>query len=213
MTQCIGFITTDPLGLLSPVILVGRQILQDICKGQYDWDSPLPERIIYRWEQWKGSLKDLETLKINRCYKPRDFKDIVSIELHHFSDASTEGYGQCSYLRLVDADRHVHCSLVMGKSRVTPVKQITIPRLELSAAVLSVRISSVLRKQLKYDNIQDVFWCDSQVTLGYINNDAKKFHVFVANRIQQIRDKTEPSQWKYVRSKENPADYASRFEC
>ena len=200
----------DPLGLLSPVVLVGRQILQDICKGQYDWDSPLPENIVQRWEQWKGSLQDLETLKIDRCYKPKESKDIVSAELHHFSDASTEGYGQCSYLRLVDIEGRVYCSLVMGKSRVTPLKQVTIPRLELTAAVLSVRMSSLLREQLQYDNIEETFWCDSRVTLGYISNDAKKFHVFVANRIQQIRDKTESGQWKYVNSQENPADHASR---
>jgi len=200
----------DPLGLLSPVILVGRQILQDICKEQYDWDSPLPENIIKRWNQWKESLIDLENLKIDRCYKPRNFRDIVSAELHHFSDASTEGYGQCSYLRLVDSDGHVHCSLVMAKSRVAPLKHVTVPRLELTAAVLSVRISVLLRKQLKYDDIKETFWSDSQVVLGYINNDAKKFHVFVANRVQQIRDITEPDQWKHIRSHENPADYASR---
>ena len=167
----------DPLGLLSPVILVGRQILQDICKEQYDWDSPLPENIIKRWNQWKESLIDLENLKIDRCYKPRNFRDIVSAELHHFSYASTEGYGQCSYLRLVDSDGHVHCSLVMAKSRVAPLKHVTVPRLELTAAVLSVRISVLLRKQLKYDDIKETFWSDSQVVLGYINNDAKKFHV------------------------------------
>jgi len=200
----------DPLGLLSPVVLVGRQILQDICKGQYDWDSALPENIVQRWEEWKASLCSLESLKIDRCYKPKDFKEVVSVELHHFSDASTQGYGQCSYLRLIDISGCVHCSLVMAKSRVAPLKQVTIPRLELVAAVLSVRVSELLRKQLKYDNVKEIFWCDSQVTLGYISNDAKKFHVFVANRIQQIRDCTEPRQWKYIRSQENPADYASR---
>ena len=199
-----------PLGLLSPVVLVGRQILQDICKGQYDWDSPLPENIVQRWEEWKASLLNLESLKIDRCYKPKDFKDVVSVELHHFRDASTQGYGQCSYLRLIDISGRVHCSLVMAKTRVAPLKQVTIPRLELVAAVLSVRVSELLRKQLKYDNIKETFWCDSQVTLGYISNDAKKFHVFVANRIQQIRDCTEPNQWKYIRSQENPADYVSR---
>ena len=200
----------DPLGLLSPVILVGRQILQDICKEQYDWDSPLPENVIARWNQWKEGLMGLENLKIDRCYKPKDFTDIVRAEVHHFSDASTEGYGQCSYLRLVDATGHIHCSLVMAKSRVSSLKQITISRLELAAAVLSVRISTLLRRQLKYDNLKEIFWCDSQIVLGYITNDAKRFHVYVANRVQEIRDKTEPVQWKYIRSQENPADYASR---
>ena len=200
----------DPLGLLAPVILVGRQILQDICKGKYDWDSTLPDDIIERWEKWRHSLFDLQLLQIDRCYKPKDFGNLASVQLHHFSDASTEGYGQCSYLRLKDNTGKIHCSLVMAKSRVAPLKQVTIPRLELTAAVLSVKISALLSKQLKYEDIQETFWCDSQVTLGYINNEAKRFHVFVANRVQRIRNKTEPEQWRHVKGQDNPADYASR---
>ncbi|XP_050703627.1 uncharacterized protein LOC126989094 [Eriocheir sinensis] len=98
----------------------------------------------------------------------------------------------------------------MAKSRVTPLRAITVPRLELTAAVVSVRISAVLKKELDYEDIQEVFWTDSMVVLGYINNDSKRFHVYVANRVQQIRDQTSPSQWKYVETEHNPADYASR---
>ena len=147
---------------------------------------------------------------MHRCYKPDEFGEVKSAQLHHFCDASTVGYGQCSYLRLVDLNDKVHCSLVMAKSRVAPVKQVTIPRLELSAAVLSVRISNFLRRELKYKDVEEYFWTDSTVVLGYINSNAKRFHVFVANRIQQIRDYTNPDQWRYVSSETNPADYASR---
>jgi hypothetical protein len=80
-------------------------------------------------------LKQLDSLKTKRCLKPENFKDIVFTELHHFSDASTVGYGQCSYIRIVDSKQQVHCSLVVAKSRVTPLKPVTIPRLELTAAV------------------------------------------------------------------------------
>ena len=71
---------------------------------------------------------------------------IKRVELHHFSDASTEGYGQCSYLRLMDTTNRVNCTLIMGKACVTPLKPITIPRLELAAALVSVRVSEMLRK-------------------------------------------------------------------
>ena len=98
----------------------------------------------------------------------------------------------------------------MGKARVTPLKPVTIPRHELTAALLSVRISASLREELEYDQIEEVFYTDSQVVLGYIKNDARRFHVFVANRVQQIRDNSTPDQWKYIETKENPADDSSR---
>jgi hypothetical protein len=200
----------DPLGFIAPVILVGKQILQDICRDHLDWDAPLPESIIKRWEQWRKGLMHLELMKIDRCFKPNDFGEVKSVQLHHFSDASTVGYGQCSYIRLTNAAGSIHCSLVMGKAKVTPVKQITIPRLELSAAILLVRASKFLQKELRYDEVEEFFWTDSEVVLGYISNDARRFHVFVANRVQQIRDHTTPDQWNHVRTSENPADYASR---
>ena len=98
----------------------------------------------------------------------------------------------------------------MGKARVTPLKPVSIPRLELTAALLSVRISVSLREELEYDQITEVFYTDSQVVLGYIKNDARRFHVFVANRVQQIRDNSSPDQWKYIETSKNPADESSR---
>ena len=120
------------------------------------------------------------------------------------------GYGQCSYLRLIDHKQRVHCSLIMAKSRVTPIKPVTIPRLELAAALTSVKVSCALIEELDISNVVEWFWTDSKVVLGYIGNDSRCFHVFVANRVQQIRDHTEPYQWSYVCSAENPADMASR---
>ena len=202
----------DPLGFIAPVILTGKQILQELTKDKVDWDEPVPEPMKARWEKWKVTLPSLESLHIQRCYKPNDFGNVKSVELHHFSDASSYGYGQCSYIRLVNHEDQVHCALVLGKARVCPLKSITIPRLELTAALLSVKISSTLNQELEVDISQanQYFWTDSCIVLGYINNDSRRFHVFVANRVQQIRDQTSPSQWRPVKSKENPADHASR---
>ncbi len=114
------------------------------------------------------------------------------------------------YLRAISVSEEIHCSLVMGKARVAPTKVVTVPRLELSAAVVAVRTSDFLRKELELKDAQEFFWTDSRVILGYVNNDAKRFHVFVANRIQCIKDSTNPNQWRHVNSEENPADHASR---
>ena len=90
------------------------------------------------------------------------------------------------------------------------MKPVTIPRLELTAALVSSKISYTLRKELEYEEVKETFWTDSKTVLGYINNDARRFHVFVGNRVQEIREKTSPDQWRYVGTKSNPADIASR---
>ena len=83
----------------------------------------------------------------------------------------------------------------MGKSRVAPLKPVTIPRLELTTAVCSVRISQQLHRELEYRIDKDFFWTDSKVVLGYISNESRRFHVFVSNRVQEIQDSTHRSQW------------------
>ena len=199
----------DPLGFLAPFILTGKQILQQLCRDKADWEEPITDQTRVKWEKWRSELLELEDLKIPRCFMPNGFGEPSSIELRHFSDASVNGYGQCSYLRLVNKSGQVHCSFVMGKARVTPLKNVTVPRLELTAALVSTKTSSVLRQELDYEKVMEVFWTDSQVVLGYIRNDAKRFHVFVANRVQQIKDSSSPDQWRYVATNENPANEAS----
>ncbi|XP_033114267.1 uncharacterized protein LOC117114688, partial [Anneissia japonica] len=201
----------DPLGLIGPYILQGKRILQNVWAEGKDWDEPLNDDTIQHWIAWKEQLQYLSNIKISRCYKaPNATGKVSSVELHHFSDASTSGYGQCSYLRLVHEDGTVIVSLVMSKCRVTPLKTMTIPRLELTAAMVSARIARILREELKYPNLVEHFWSDSKVALGYISNDSRRFHVFVANRVQTIRNLSEPTQWHYIASEQNPADIASR---
>ncbi|XP_063968310.1 uncharacterized protein LOC129267694 [Lytechinus pictus] len=200
----------DPLGLLAPVILRGKQILQELCKKAVDWDDELPDDQRSKWEKWRADLLNLDLISIQRCYKPAGFGDVKKMQLHHFSDASTTGYGECTYLRLTNDEGKVHCTLLMGKARVVPLKPITVPRLELTAAVISVKISAFLQRELVPPNTEEFYWTDSNVVMGYINNDTKRFHVFVANRIHQIRQHSTPSQWKHVGTHDNPADLASR---
>lgn len=200
----------DPLGFVAPFILVGKQILQALCKDKLSWDEDLPEHILSQWESWLRDLPHLAALKIPRSYLPLSFGEVTQYELHNFSDASFNGYGACSYLRAISDTGKVSCSLVFGKARVAPTKLTTIPRLELSSAVTSVRNGDVVKRELEIQNLQEYYWTDSKVVLGYVNNDAKRFHTFVANRIQRIRSSTSPKQWRHVSSENNPADHASR---
>ncbi|MEE9353165.1 MAG: hypothetical protein V3U94_01940, partial [Candidatus Thorarchaeota archaeon] len=200
----------DPLGFVAPFVLNGKHILQEMCKHGSSWDEPLADDLRPRWEHWRNDLVGLGELDIPRCYQAPGFGMAKKVELHHFSDASSSGYGQCSYIRLVDDKNTVHCSLVIGKSRVAPLKVTTIPRLELTAAVVSAKVSRVLVEELEYDHVQYYFWTDSKIVLGYIRNEARRFHTFVSNRVQRIHDCTDSSQWRHISTNDNPADYASR---
>ena len=200
----------DPLGILSPFVLLGKKILQQLCREAKEWDERIPEHLIVEWERWRRDVCHLAKIKVPRCYKPDGFGQVKVAKLHSFSDASEEGYGQCSYLRLIDDSGRIHCSLMMAKSRVAPLKQITVPRLELTAALVNAKVGTSLRRELDYDQIDEIYWTDSRVVLGYIFNNARRFHTFVSNRVQQIRDLTSVDQWRYIATKLNPADAASR---
>ena len=104
--------------------------------------------------------------------------------LHHFSDASEEGYGQVSHLRMVNTDERIHCCFLAGKARVTPKMFVSMRRLELVAALHSVKVANFLKKEFQIDSFHETYWSGSKVVLGYIRNNAKKFKIFVANRIQ-----------------------------
>ena len=200
----------DPLGFVGPFLLKGKQILQELCKLGKKWKEPLDTDIMEQWRHWLQGLSDIDKLAINRCIKPPSFGVVKHVELHHFSDASFIGYGACSYIRLISNTDEVHCSLLLSKSRVVPIKATTIPRLELQAAVVATKLSMLLRKELDVKINEEHFWTDSQTVLGYIANDSKRFHVYVCNRVQAIRNVSNPSQWHYVNTKDNPADIASR---
>ena len=165
----------DPLGLVAPFILQGKRILQELCRDRVGWDDKVPEDIRPRWERWRSELPVLEKLKVPRCHKPSKFVEIKTVEFHHFSDASQKGYGQCSYLRLTDSNDRIHCSLVMGQSRVAPLKPVTIPRLELNAAVVASKIGCVLRKELECKEVKETYWTDSKTVLGYIKKMQEDF--------------------------------------
>ena len=110
----------DPNGYIGPVTLKGKQILQQMCRDKLDRDSPVPEYVRPQWEKWRQEIKELEKLEIKRCVKPDDFGPLKAVEMHYSSDASVEGYGQCSYLRLINELDQGHCSFVVRKTRVTP---------------------------------------------------------------------------------------------
>ena len=201
----------DPMGFVAPFILPAKAILQELCRKKLGWDDPIPDDYAQRWQQWLKELPQLEQLEVDRCFKPHDFGRVISRQLHHFSDASQEGYGAVSYLRMVNSRGDIHCSFVIGKARLAPLKPMTIPRMELSAAVVSTRLERMIHRELSEPTTSEsVYWTDSTCVIRYIGNEDKRFQTFVANRVATIREVSPPTQWRYVNTSCNPADDASR---
>ena len=199
----------DPLGLISPILLTGKLIFQDVTRLQLPWDDPVPGYVCAKWTAWLQDLQKIGVLKFIRCIKPLAFNE-SAMQLHHFSDASQRAFGCCSYLRCVNSQGQISVMFVMSKSRLAPLKSVTIPRLELQAAVLAAQMDAMLRNQLELDLLESCFWVDSEIALKYIKNETSRFHVFVGNRVSIIRDLTKPSQWRHVLGIENPADLLTR---
>ena len=200
----------DPLGFLAPAILPAKLILRALCEEKCCWDQEIMEPHAQRWQEWLSELKMLEGFTVSRCVKPLTFGSLQSAQLHHFADASEIGYGTATYLLLENKEGERCCTLLMGKARVAPLKCVTIPRLELTAAVVAVRMDQMLRRELQVPLQDSIFWTDSTTVLRYIGNQHSRFKTFVANRVTMIREHSHPSQWHYVKSAENPADQASR---
>ena len=140
----------DPLGFLSPIILIAKKILQEIWSSGCDWDDVVDEQILIQWKRWTDQLPQLEKLAIPRSItKSLRIEKCKRIQIHAFCDASTVGYGAVVYLRVISHNDDINLTFVLSKSRVAPLRPLTIPRLELQGAIVAVRlvkkIVSILR--------------------------------------------------------------------
>ena len=148
---------------------------------------------------------------MRRCLTPSEFGKTTSSKLYHFSDASEAGYGCVLYIRSVNEEGKICCAFLFAMSRVAPLKTISIPCLELSAATMSVRHDKLLKRELEIPlNCQTVFWSDSMSMLCYVKNETKRFHMFVVNRVSVVRDGSTSSQWQLVDGSTNPGDLVPR---
>ncbi|KAM7402818.1 hypothetical protein PAMP_018029 [Pampus punctatissimus] len=200
----------DPLGFAVPVSIEGRSILREISKDISEWDTPLPKEQQDKWQKWKDSLKYLGQLKSSRMYTSTSLSKAKNKEMHVFCDASTKAVGAVAYLKLTAADGHSDGGFLLGKARLAPKPDITIPRLELCAAVLAVEVADMVQEELDFTFDEVNFYTDSKVVLGYIFNDKRRFYVYVHNRVERIRRSTQAHQWHYVPTHLNPADHATR---
>lgn len=197
----------DPLGLLSPVIIIAKMLMQRLWDTKVSWDEPLPHSVQISWNRFNDELPKLNDLTIPRHVLLDNCNDI---QLHGFADASTRAYGACVYVRSRSNNGDVNVALLCAKSKVAPLKLTTVPRLELCATLLLSRliIKIIQSMDLKFTRI--TLWSDSKVTLAWLKTSPNALKTFVANRVAEIQTSNKDFEWRYVPSKENPADLVSR---
>ena len=200
--------TFDVLGWITPVILPMKVLFQQLWQLKVGWDDPIPESLRLSHQLWREELPLLADLALPRCYFLPEAS--LTVQLHGFSDASEKAYSAVVYLRATYEKSPPTCRLVVAKSRVAPLKQRTIPELELCGAVLLADLLETTRITLDIPSEQVTAWCDSTIVLCWLSNSPAKYRTFIANRITTATSCFPPSMWHHVPTEENPADCASR---
>ncbi|XP_018376357.1 PREDICTED: uncharacterized protein LOC108769714 [Trachymyrmex cornetzi] len=196
----------DPLGILGPVILYAKKLMQDLWRCKVKWDESIPTSIHCAWVEFAAQLDSINKLSINRQILIHNY---IDVQIHGFCDASNTGYGACLYIRSNDG-YNTHCYLLCAKSRVAPLKTVTIPRLELCGALLLSKLYNEVRRVIKLDFSKIVMWCDSTIVLNWLRTSTHLLKPYVSHRVAQIQEITQPQIWRHVRTKDNPADALSR---
>ncbi|XP_062699137.1 uncharacterized protein LOC134284320 [Aedes albopictus] len=202
----------DPLGLLAPFTIHGRIIVQQLWRSGCEWDEIIDDECWEMWMRWIDLLPQVESIRIPRCYLGSySSSEVQSVEAHIFTDASEHAYGCVAFLRVV-VGGVIRCSLVMSRSKVAPLKKQSVPRLELMAAVLGARMSRTLVDTHSLKINRCVLWTDSRTVWSWIRSDQHQYKQFVAFRIGEILELTRATDWRWVPTKQNPADMLTKWQ-
>lgn len=199
----------DPLGLIAHYLIRGKIVLQEIWREGTGWDEPIPASLLPSWQEFVRELHNIDMVRIARHYAPVT-PSKSHVELIVFVDASEQAFAATAYFRFSNDD-NVHVAHVMGKAKVAPIKKLTIPQLELQAALLGVRLAATIKKLHQFEVHETKFLSDSKVVLAWICSRKYNFKTFVAARIGEILDTSSKRDWFHVGSKDNVADDATKW--
>ena len=200
----------DPLGLISPLAVPAKVLFQDLCLTKLDWDEPLPPNELSRWEEWVQSLRQVNIISAPRCMQKDIRGEILKTSLHGFGDSSGKAY--CATIYIVhETSEGVYSTSVSSKTRISPLKKLSIPRLELMAAkILTTQMDTVVKALDPHTKIDEIlYWTDSMTVLYWIQNRGE-WKVFVLHRVEEILKSTQKHQWGHLSGLENPAHLGSR---
>ncbi|XP_042143858.1 uncharacterized protein LOC121834182 [Ixodes scapularis] len=200
----------DPLGLIAPFVLTAKLLFQKLWTLGISWDEELPADLITEWHARTADLVQLHSLSIPRHVKRGIQAGANKVQLHVFVDASTKAYGSCAYFRTADDQGETATMLVVAKTRVAPIKPLSLPRLKLMGPNIGARLLRYI-KQSYYDvELDYIMWTDSTVALSWVRGVPEKWKPFVKNRVAEIRVMTSPDHWRHCPGQENRADLLTR---
>ena len=200
----------DPIGLVAPFMVTARPLLKDIWRlsGQ-NWDNTLPFEMMNRFKVWSSDLPNLCNLTILRSFFSRAFDHL---ELHVFGDGSQDVFSSVAFLRAKvksGSSEQTEIAFVLGKAKVAPMKCLTVPKLELHAALLATRLKVGITKALTIPLSRVFMWTNSTTVLQWLGSlDMQP--IFVANRVSEILESTTVDQWFHLPTSDNPADAGTR---
>ncbi|XP_076301700.1 uncharacterized protein LOC143219711 [Lasioglossum baleicum] len=198
----------DPLGWATPIVITAKMLIQELWMRERDWDERLPADLLEKWQSYCRSLQDLNEIRIPRWTGVTS--TTAEYELHGFSDASSRAFAAAVYIRVIQANTSVKTTLIAAKSKVAPLKTLSIPRLELNAAVLLSKLIESILSTLQCPTAPIYCWTDSTVVLDWMNKHPSTWNTFVANRVADIQSRLPSASWRHVPTASNPADCASR---
>lgn len=209
--QMLSFLSKffDPLGLVGPLLVQAKYLMQQVWFADLKWDDTLPDNLNKQWVEFANELVQMSCISIPRNIHVQSSN---SLEVVGYADASNIAYGCCLYLRSIGDDNVVKVNLLCSRSRINPKnKKLTTPRLELNSALLLAMLSKKVYENLSLKYVVKTFlYLDSQIVLAWLNIAPVRLSVYVANRVEKINQLSMQFKWNYVKSSDNPADCLSR---
>ncbi|XP_071575751.1 uncharacterized protein [Temnothorax nylanderi] len=198
----------DPLGWVTPVTINAKIFLQQLWEAKVEWDEAIADKLLAQWETIHASLAAINGLHVDRWVQYGS--DTANCELHGFCNASSTAFAAAVYIRITSLTGETTSRLLVAKSKVAPIKSLSIPQLGLSAAVLLARLLEFVRSSLQLTAIPCFCWTNALVVLACVTQHPSRWKTFVSNHVSEIQSRIPFVTWKHVPTEDNPADCASR---
>ncbi|XP_043267664.1 uncharacterized protein [Venturia canescens] len=185
----------------------GQKSFYNGCGWKLAWDDPVSTEVGKSWVTFRHDLAHLGNIAVPWWL---NITSDSTVEIHGFSDASQLAMGAVVYVRVTGPGKSTRTALVCSKTKVAPIKRLTIPRLELAAALLVAKLAKYVRDTLQLRDSRVYLWTDSTVTLTWVTSHPSRWKDFVRNRVSSIQELIPQGQWRFIPGRDNPADCASR---